>query len=402
MLLRDYWQYSATGFSRHRARTLLLVLAIAIGVCSVILLTSLAESARLFIEKEFSSLGSQLLIVLPGKKETRGGAPPIYGATPRDLTLEDVQALQHINTIDKIAPIIAGTSLISHGSRSREVITLGSTPDLFPIRNLTLGEGRVLPHSAYAMHIPVVVIGAKLKRELFGNNNAVGEWLRVSDYRFRVIGVLAERGESLGLDLRDMAIIPLRSAEMVFNSPALFRVLIHLRHAKSEQYTQQRIRKIIARRHEGEDDITFISQDAMLSSFNAILLMVTAVIGAVAGISLLVAGILIMNVTFISVSQRRREIGLLKAVGATGRQVKHIFVSEALLLTAGGALLGLSVAFAVIQLARWHWPEFPIAPSWWALSLAIATAFAISVVFSWLPASRAAQLDPILALRGNK
>lgn len=402
MHLRDYWRYSIPVFMRHKTRTILLTLAVAIGVCSVILLTSLGEGARLFIEKEFSALGSQLLIMLPGKKETQGGAPPIYGTTPRDLTLDDMEAIAHINTIDKIAPIIAGTTLVSYRNRSREVITLGSTPDIFPIRNLVIGRGKKLPVASYDTHSPVIVIGSRLKQELFGNADAIGSWLRVGEYRFRVIGVLAERGESLGLDLRDMVVIPVRSAEMLFDSPALFRVLIQLRHAQSESYTEQRIRKIIAERHEGEDDISFISQDSMLSAFNSILTVVTAVVGAIAGISLIVAGVLIMNVTFISVAQRREEIGLLKAIGATGKQVKGIFVGEALLLTSAGAIGGLLVAFTILQIARWYWPDFPLSPSWWALYLAIATALLVGALFSWLPATKAAQLDPILALRGFK
>lgn len=402
MLLADYWQYSLPVFIRHKSRTLLLMIAVAIGVCSVIILTSLGEGARLFIEKEFSSLGSELLIILPGKKETQGGAPPIYGTTPRDLTLDDMNAVRHINTIKKIAPIIAGTTLIAYQNRSREVITIGSTPDLFPVRNLLIGKGKPLPAAAYQSHTPVIVIGSKLKQKLFGNSSAINQWLRVGEYRFRVIGELAERGESLGLDLRDTAIIPIRSAEMVFDSPALFRVLIQLRHSDSEAYTEQRIRKIIAERHEGEDDITFISQDAMLSAFDSILLTVTAVVGAIAGISLIVAGVLIMNVTFISVAQREGEIGLLKAIGATGKQVQRIFVGEAVLLTSAGSVCGLLVALALIQLARWYWPDFPMTPSWWALSLALITALSVGILFSWIPASKASRLDPILALRGTR
>ncbi len=400
MHLVNFWQFSVPVFKRHKSRTLLLTLAIAIGVSSVILLTSLGEGARRFINNEFSSLGSDILIILPGKKETQGGAPPIYGATPRDLTLEDTQAIAHINTIDRIAPIIAGTALITFKNRSREVITLGSTADLFPIRNLTLETGKPLPKSADDTHIPVIIIGAKLKSELFPGQKAIGQWVRAGDYRFRVIGVLQERGESLGLDLRDVAIIPVRSAEMVFNSPALFRVLIQLTQANSEHYTEHRIRKIIAERHEGEDDISFISQDSMLSAFNDIMTTVTVIVGAIAAISLVVAGVLIMNVTFISVAQRREEIGLLKALGASKQQIKAIFIGEALLLTSAGTILGLLLAFCSLYVMGWYWPEFPIASAWWALLAAIITAFSMSFLFSWLPASKAAQLDPILALRG--
>ncbi|MEE4246518.1 MAG: ABC transporter permease, partial [Kangiellaceae bacterium] len=397
MRLIDTIDYSVPVFARHKSRTLLLMLAVAIGVCSVVLLTSLGEGARRFIENEFSSMGSELLILLPGKKETSGGSPPIYGTTPRDLTLDDVKALETISSIERIAPIIAGTSLVGYANRSREVITMGSTADIFPIRNLTIDHGKQLPANSMDRHTPVIVLGSKLKQELFGQKNAIGEWLRVDDYRFRVIGVLRERGESLGYDLRDMALIPVRSAEMLFNSPAIFRALVQLKHAKSEQYTELRIRKIIASRHDGEDDVSFISQDSLLSALDDILTMVTAVIGAIASISLIVAGVLIMNVTFISVTQRRSEIGLLKALGGTAQQVLHIFVGEALLLTFAGTIAGLLLAFITIESAGLYWPNFPIAASWWALIAAIITAMLIGFLFSYFPAKRAAKLDPILA-----
>ena len=397
----DHCHFSGQALLRHRLRTLMLLLAVTIGVASVLLLTSLGEGARRFITQEFSSLGNRLLVVLPGRKETTGGAPPIYGTTPRDLTLDDALALSQISTIDKIAPVIAGTALISAGNRSREVITLGSTRAMFDVRNLRVGQGRILPASADHLAVPVCVLGYRLARELFGSTPAVGQWLRMGEHRFRVIGVLAERGESLGLDLRDMALIPVRSAETLFNSPGLFRIVLQLTGTGDEQYTKQRIRQIIRQRHEGEDDVTLISQDAILSGFNKIITAVTAAIGGIAAISLVVAGILIMNVSYISVSQRRAEIGLLKALGASSGEVRRIFLMESLLLASLGALAGTALAYSLVAIARQFYAAVPIAIPWWSTLLAITTALVVGVVFAWLPASRAAATDPILALRGR-
>lgn len=401
MKIVDHWRFSYPVFSRHRARTALLVTAVAIGVAAVILLTSLGEGARRFIDREFASLGSQMLIILPGKKETSGGAPPMYGTTPRDLTIDDAKALRHINSIEKLAPIIAGTTLISYDGKSTEAITIGANHHFFAIRNLTIDKGRTLPNNSEDQASPVVIIGANLVKALFGNKNPIGQWLQVGDYKFRVIGTLSERGESMGLDLRDMVIIPVRSGEMLFDSPALFRIILQLKHPQSEAYTEQRVRRIIASRHEGEDDISFVSQDSVLQSFNSIITIVTAAVGAIAGISLIVAGVLIMNVTFISVAQRRNEIGLLKAVGASDVQVKRIFVSEAVLLVTGGCVLGLLLAALGVYGALLLWPSFPLMPPWWAVLSAVATAFVVGILFSWLPATRAAELDPILALQGR-
>ena len=401
MNIADHWRFSYPVFSRHPSRTLLLISALAIGVAAVIILTSMGEGARRFIDREFTSLGSQMLIILPGKKETTGGAPPMYGTSPRDLTIEDAKAIANIASIDKLAPIIAGTALVSVGATSREVITIGTNGDFMTIRNLQLSSGQPLPANAMDRATPVVLLGSKLVKELFGNQDPNGHWIRLGEFRYRVIGTLATRGESMGLDLRDMALIPVRSAQMLFDSPALFRILAQLKHPNSEAYTEQRIRRLIASRHEGEDDISFVSQDAVLSSFNSIITLVTAFVGAIAGISLVVAGVLIMNVTFISVTQRRAEIGLLKAIGATNTQVKRIFVSEAVLLVAMGNILGLGLATLGIWGARLAWPDFPLIPPWWAVLAAITTAFLVGILFSWLPAKYAAKLDPIMALQGK-
>jgi putative ABC transport system permease protein len=396
----DSSRYSWQALTRHKVRTFLLLLAVAIGVASVLILTSLGEGAKRFIEQEFDALGNQILIVLPGKKETTGGSVPIYGTSPRDLTIEDANAIAKISTVKTMAPIIAGTALVSYQSKSREVITLGSTQSIFPVRKLTIGQGKELPKSSDNLSSPVCVLGAKIKQELFGNNVAIGEWVRFSGQRFRVIGILAERGESMGLDLREMAIIPIRSAESLFNSPSLFRILLELNQAGSEVYTEEKIREVIAKRHDGEDDISILSQNALMSSFSNILTLVTASIGAIAAISLVVAGFLIMNVSYVSVSRRREEIGLLKAIGATANEVRQLFLLESFMLVSLGIIAGTVFGYGVVMLASYFWPDFPLAIPWWSPIASSSVALAIGLIFSWLPASYAAKHDPVLALRG--
>ena len=267
----DNWHFSWQALYRHKVRTLLLLIAVAIGVASVLILTSLGEGAKRFIEQEFSSLGNQIMVVLPGKKETTGGAVPIYGTTPRDLTINDARALKAIPSIKTMAPIIAGTALINYQGLSREVITIGSTNEFFHVRKLALSAGQNLPQSSKDLAIPVCILGASIKQELFGNSSAIGQWVRFSGQKFRVIGILQERGESMGLDLREMAIIPIRSAEILFNSPGLFRILLELKQAGSESYTEQEIRNKIKDRHDGEDDVSILSQKSLINSFSKIL-----------------------------------------------------------------------------------------------------------------------------------
>jgi putative ABC transport system permease protein len=400
MKLLDQFVFNGQIFQRHRVRTFLLLLAVGIGVASVILLTSLGEGARRYVDREFAALGNRVLIVLPGRKETTGGGPPIYGAVPRDLTLEDTNALKRIPGVLAMAPVIAGMTTVARDSRSREVITLGSSDAFFAVRHLDVGAGRILPPRSGSEAMAVCVLGVKLKRELFGNNRALGEWVRVGDRRIRVIGVLEERGESLGLDLRDMLLIPVRTAEQLFDSPGLFRIMLDIAPSADSDKIQQQILTVIRQRHDGEEDVTVISQDSMLAAFDNILSVLTMAIAAISSISLLVAGILIMNISLISVSQRRREIGLLKAIGASSRQIRQLFVGESLMLISLGSIAGILFAFGLIFLFANLWPEFPLMPPFWAVPAAVGIAFLTGLTFSIAPARRAAALDPVLALRG--
>tara|TARA_B110000977_G_scaffold56948_1_gene77374 strand:- start:1173 stop:2375 length:1203 start_codon:yes stop_codon:yes gene_type:complete len=397
MKLLDQLVFNRQVFLRHRVRTLLMLLAVAIGVASVILLTSLGEGARGYVDREFSALGNRILIVLPGRKETTGGGPPMYGASPRDLTLEDANALGRIPGVLAVAPIVAGTTTISHSSRSREVITLGSTAAFFAVRQLQVGAGSVLSARAESEPLAVAVLGVKVKRELFGSSRALGQWVRVGDRRMRVVGVLEERGESLGLD---MLVIPVRTAEQLFDSPGLFRILLDIAPSADSDKIKEKILNVIRKRHDGEEDVTVISQDSMLAAFDNILATLTMAIAAISSISLLVAGILIMNISLISVSQRRQEIGLLKAIGASSRQIKQLFIGESLMLISMGSAVGISFAFALIALFAGLWPSFPLQPPVWAVPAALLVAFGTGLVFSIMPAKRAAALDPVLALRG--
>ena len=397
MKLLDQLVFNRQVFLRHQVRTLLMLLAVAIGVASVILLTSLGEGARGYVDREFSALGNRILIVLPGRKETTGGGPPMYGASPRDLTLEDANALGRIPGVLAVAPIVAGTTTISHSSRSREVITLGSTAAFFAVRQLQVGAGSVLSARTESEPLAVAVLGVKVKRELFGSSRALGQWVRVGDRRMRVVGVLEERGESLGLD---MLVIPVRTAEQLFDSPGLFRILLDIAPSADSDKIKEKILNVIRKRHDGEEDVTVISQDSMLAAFDNILATLTMAIAAISSISLLVAGILIMNISLISVSQRRQEIGLLKAIGASSRQIKQLFIGESLMLISMGSAVGISFAFALIALFAGLWPSFPLQPPVWAVPAALLVAFGTGLVFSIMPAKRAAALDPVLALRG--
>lgn len=382
----------------HRSRSLMLLLAIGIGVIAVNLLTGLAEGARGFVIGEFSLLGRNTLIVLPGRKETSGGMPPITGLATRDLTLQDAQAIARLPSMRRVAPLQAGQVEVTVGNRNREAFTLGTTHAFFPMRQLQVIQGQALPVLAMEQAEAVCVIGSTLRRELFGNRPALGEWLRAGDRRFRVIGILGTRGQSLGMDFAEMLIIPVASAQVLFNREGLFRVFAEVRGPGFLDSGKRQILATIAERHEGEADVTLIGQDAMLAAFGGILDALSLALGGIAAISLLVAGILIMNVTWISVSQRTAEIGLLKALGATAAQVRLLFLGEAAVLALVGALGGLVLGELLLWLGRWAW-ELPLQTPAWARIGSLLLALGAALLFAWLPASQAARLSPVLALR---
>ena len=379
----------------------MMLLAMSIGVASVVVLTALGEGARRYVVDEFASLGTHLLIMLPGRTETTGGAPPLFGETPRDLTLDDALALLRERSIRRIAPLTVGNAPVSFGSREREVTVIGATHDFFPIRHLAIGSGQALPAIDPQRGATVAVIGSGLRRELFGSQQVLGQWVRINDRRFRVIGVIGEGGESLGQNLDEMTVIPVASAQSLFDSPSLFRILIEARSKDDIARAKQAAREIIRQRHDGEDDVTIITQDALLSTFDKILRALTYTVGGIAAISLAVAGILIMNVMLVAVSQRVAEIGLMKALGASRGQVLRIFLVEAVMLATSGALTGLLIAAAGIGVLRHLFPAFPLSAPLWAPLAAVAVAVGAGLLFGVLPARRAARLDPVQALTGR-
>ncbi len=399
MRLLDILSYTGSTLGRYRTRTGLILLAMAIGVASIIILTSLGEAARKYVVGQFSSLGTNLLIVIPGRSETTGGAPSmIVGETPRDLTLDDAKALTRSAYVQRIAPVMIGSASISWKQLDREAPVLGSTAALLDIRHWNMDSGRFLPRGEIDRATPVCILGGKLYRELFGSETALGKWIRIGDRRFRVIGIMASEGRSIGVDVQDLVIIPVASAQSLFNSPSLFRILVEARNRDVIPRAKEHILDTIQERHQGERDITVITQDAILSTFDRILRALTLTVGGIAAISLFVAGILIMNIMLVSVSQRTAEIGLLKALGAPGNQIIVLFLSEAIALSLAGACFGVAVGMAGNLIIGHFYPDLPLGAPWWAVASAVGIAVTTGTAFGALPARRAAKLDPVLAL----
>jgi putative ABC transport system permease protein len=398
----DILSFSIGSLRASPTRTLLMMLAMSIGVAAVVVLTALGEGARRYVVNQFASLGSNLVIVLPGRTETAGVSPGmLLGQIPRELTLDDAEALLRSPSIRRIAPLTVGTATLSRDALNREVVVLGSTSELLEVRHMHLGVGKFLPVGDMHDAASVCVIGARIKHELFGTGSAIGQWVRLGDRRFRVIGVLASQGESMGFNTDEIVIVPVASAHQLFNISGLFRILVEARNRDVIDETRRDAEQILFQRHNGEKDVTVITQDAVLATFDRILTALTVAVGAIAAISLAVAGVLIMNVMLIAVAQRVREIGLLKALGAPGRQIRTLFFAEATLLSISGSAIGLMLGYAGSAVIRSVYPDFPVTPPWWAVIAACVTALSAGISFSVWPARRAAKLDPVAALAGR-
>lgn len=374
-----------------------MLLAMAIGVAAVVTLTALGESARRYVASEFTSLGTNLLIVTPGRSETRG-AGIFFGDTTRDLTLDDALALLRSPSVARIAPLVVGTTLASTGSLQREVPVVGTTAEFLDLRRWHLAQGRFLPPGDAERAENVCVIGAKVQRELFGPRPFLGEWLRISDRRCRVIGLLATEGRSIGMDADQVVVLPVATAQDLLDEQSLARILVETRDRDRLPQARQDVLDILRDRHQGEEDVTVVSQAAVLATFDRVLRSLTYTLAGIAAVSLAVAGILVMNVMLVSVSQRTEEIGLLKALGAPRRQILASFLAEAGLLSACGAALGLAVGWAGSALIGVLYPVLTVRPPLWAVVAALGTSLFTGLVFGTLPARRAAALDPVHAL----
>jgi putative ABC transport system permease protein len=395
----DVLRFATSSATGYPLRTFLMVLAMSIGVAAVVMLTALGDGARRYVVNEFSSLGSNLVIVLPGRSETGGFNPAnAITGTPRDLTVDDAHAIARAPSVLRAAPLTVGTSEASYGGKLKDVTVVGTTAEYFLIRGLTVAQGRILPAGDTGLSSSVAILGAKVREELFGTEPAVGRMIRVGDRRYRIIGVLAQSGQGLGMNADEVVVLPVAAAQAMFNTNTLFRILVEAKGRDAILAAKDEAAAVIKARHDNEEDVTVITQDAVLATFDRILGVLTYGVAGIAGISLAVAGILVMNVMLVAVTQRTGEIGLMKALGAPGHTIRNAFLTEAALLSAAGAVLGYLIGQGGALALRLMVPTLPAYAPAWAVIAALATALVTGLLFGVMPANRAARMDPVQAL----
>lgn len=397
MSLAEMIRFAAQALYGHRLRTGLSLVGMTIGVAAVIVLTALGEGARLYVTGQFADIGANLLILVPGKSETTGMLPGVTGA-PNDLTLDDAEAIgRQVPGVTNVSPLVMANETVAAGERRRQVAVLGTTREYFEIRNLKTSAGEILPSGDWSRGQPVAILGKDVARDLFPGGSPLGEVIRIGAFRMRVIGVLEPKGTQIGVNFDELVIVPVSVTMKMFNRSSLFRIIAHVATPGEIVAAKGRVVALMKDRH-GEEDITVLTQDSVLDTLSAILGALTMALGGIGAISLSVAGLGIMNVMLVSVSERTGEVGLLKALGAKNRQILGVFLAEAALLSSLGGVLGLLVGFAVTQGIGLIFPALGASPPWWAVVAAFTTSLLVGLFFGVLPARRAMKLDPVAAL----
>ena len=375
------------------------MLGIAIGVAAVILLTSIGEGTRVYVLSQFTQFGTNIMAVNPGKSKTLG-IPGVLGGSQRKLTLDDAEALARIPGIETMVPVTMGLARVEGGGRARSVSVLGATPDLPTLWKFGARQGSFWPKGDPRRGSAVAVLGPRLARELFGAASPLGELVRIAGARFRVIGVMQPKGQMMGFDVDDIAIVPVASALGLFNQDELFEIDLIYSNMNETERVAAEVRRVLAVRH-GEEDFTVTTQAAMLDVFGKVMDVITMAVGGIASISLLVGATGILTMMWIAVGERVGEIGLLRALGATAVQVQTMFLAEAIALATLGGLAGIAIGLGLGALLRLAVPGLPVETPVRFVLAGLATSVATGLLAGVAPARRAAALDPIEALRAE-
>lgn len=397
---RELFGFSGGALRAYPLRTALSMLGIAIGVMAVVLLTSIGEGTRRYILTEFMQFGTTVIAIHPGKTET-GGMPGVMGGTTRKLTIEDSEAIARLPMVTSVSPNTVASGPVEFDGRSRSVYVYGATSTMPDVLRFGVARGSYLPPGDPRRGGSVAVLGPKLKRELFGDQNALGRFVRVAGTKLRVIGIMQPKGRILGLDIDDGIYIPIATAMQIFNLDELHEINVTYAHEHQTDALVESIRTLLMSRHGDREDFTITSQGAMIDTFGNVMRMITLGVGAIAMVSLFVGAVGILTMMWISVGERTGEIGLLRAIGVRRRDILRIFLVEAALLTSLGGVVGIALGLAVAAILRALIPGLPVHVPLPYLAGAMVMSLTTGLLSGIAPARRATALEPVEALRAE-
>jgi putative ABC transport system permease protein len=390
----------------NKLRSSLTMLGIVIGNASVIAMVGIGEGAQTYINEQLQTLGPNVLFVLPGNRETReGGGLQV----PRTLVVDDARAIaEQVPAVAAVAPEFNDRNLVVYRNRSANVSVVGTSESFLQVRSFEMAQGRFISDQDLDSRRLVTVLGASLAERLFDEASPVGRSVRIKGVRFEIVGVMARKGSNLGLNYDDAAMVPIttQSSRLVGQRRSPYGIevsyiSVSALDRESMRQAEFQITNLLRLRHgilDGEDDFFISSQDTLLNLADTVTGALTVMLAAIAGISLLVGGIGIMNIMLVSVRERTQEIGLRKAIGASQQDILVQFLIEALILSIAGGVVGSSLGIGGIVLLSAVTP-FSAGVSGVAITLAVGVSGGIGLFFGVFPARQAAKLDPIVALR---
>ena len=397
MRIRDFLTLSCGAIIARPTRAGLSLLGIAIGVLAVIVLTSIGEGTRRYVLSQFTQFGTNLLTITRGKTKTVG-IPGVLGGTTHKLTLRDAQAIRQLDGIIRVVPVSVGNARVETNGRGRSVSVFGVTSEMPEHWKMSVRSGSFLPPGDPFRRHSIAVLGPKLKTELFGDTAPLGEFVRIAGYRSRIIGVMAPKGNLLGFDIDDAIYVPVASAMSIFNMDELHEIQVAFGFGSRLETILGKIRELLMERHRGEEDFTIVTQAAMLDTMDSIMRVITVAVAVIAGISLIVGAIGIMTVMWMVVRERRSEIGLLKATGATSAQIYKLFICESVVLATIGGASGLAGGLSIVQILPILIPGIPVHPHPTYIIAALIMSSLAGICSGFIPARHAASIDPVLAL----
>lgn len=396
MRFADGLQWVARSVLAQRQRSLLTALGIAIGIAAVAALTSVGEGLRVYLLDTFSTFGTRIISVTAGKTTTAGLAG-IF-STVRPLTLNDAEALRTLPNLVAVTPAVQGSVKVENYKRQRDTTVFGVNADMPVAWRMKVGLGRFLPAGEESAARPYVVLGYKVRNELFGDANPLGAKVRIGGSRFTVIGVMEPKGQTLGFDFDDVVFIPASRALQLLNRVGLTEIDVVFNEETTGAETAERIRKMMIALH-GREDFTLFTQEDMLKTLDRILRFITLAIASLGGISLVVGGVGVATIMTTALRERIAEIGLLRALGATREQTLLMFLGEAVVLAGIGGIAGILIVVLLVVGLKLFVPGLPLALQPTYLLMAWLLSTVVGLLAGIAPAWQASLLNPIEALR---